>query len=86
MFRSNDYKLVQMPACTNYRTLLNMDVKVPTAALPRATDITLINDQRFVDITQIGVNTRSHADLEKITFDGEDESTIEETPGSDKIH
>ena len=81
-FRSNDYKLVQMPACTNYRTLLNMDFKVPTAALPRATDITLINDQRFVDITQIGVNTRSHADLEKITFDGEDESTIEETPGT----
>ncbi len=62
----------QMPACTNYRTLLNMDFKVPTAALPRATDIKLINDQRFVDITQIGVNTRSHADLEKITFDGED--------------
>ena len=41
---------------------------MPTASLPRATDVQLLQDDRLVDITEIGVNTRSHEKLSEITF------------------
>ena len=74
-FRSNDldYKPISMPACTNYKPFLDMEFSVPTAALPRSTDAELVNDQRFVDITQIGIDSRLHKDLTELTVEGEDE-------------